>query len=115
VQAYRGFESLPLRHPARLGIVGLMIQSLVGSIPSIAQQLPRGAVAVLEAQVDGDFNGWQAETIIKLMNGEVWQQTEYHYDYHYACMPKVLIYSSGGAYKMKMDGISRAIGVQRLR
>jgi hypothetical protein len=71
--------------------------------------------AALETQVDGDFKGWEGETVIKLMNGQVWQQTEYHYEYHYAYMPKVLIFSSGGAYKMKVDGTSRAIGVQRLR
>jgi hypothetical protein len=49
------------------------------------------------------------------MNGQIWQQTEYHYEYHYAYMPKVLVYPSGGGYKMKVDGTSQAIGVQRLR
>ena len=78
---------------------------------------PGGAVAATaaETQVDGDFNGWEGETVIKLMNGQVWQQTEYHYEYRYAYMPKVLIFSSGSGYKMKVDGTSRAIGVQRLR
>jgi hypothetical protein len=70
---------------------------------------------VVETQVDGEFNGWEGETIIKLMNGQVWKQTEYHYEYHYAYMPKVLVYPSGGGHKMKVDGSSKAIGVQRLR
>ena len=65
--------------------------------------------------MDGDFNGWQGETIIKLVNGQIWRQAEYHYEYHYAYMPKVLLYSSGGSYKMRVDGTSRPIGVQRLR
>jgi hypothetical protein len=55
----------------------------------------RLAEATLETQVDGDFKGWEGETVVKLMNGQVWQQTEYHYEYHYAYMPKVLIFSSG--------------------
>ena len=81
---------------------------------------PRGttgatASAVIETQIDGDFEGWEGETIVKLMNGQIWQQTEYHYHYHYAFMPKVLIYRSGGGYKMKVDGVEKAVGVERLR
>jgi hypothetical protein len=51
---------------------------------------------VTESQIDGDFEGWEGETIVKLTNGQIWQQTEYHYEYHYAFMPEVLIYPSGG-------------------
>lgn len=74
----------------------------------------RGSSAV-ETQVDGEFNGWEGETIVKLMNGQIWQQTEYHYEYHYAYMPKVLVYPSGGGFKMQVDGTSQAVGVERLR
>jgi hypothetical protein len=80
----------------------------------------RGVAAtpsVIETEIDGDFSGWEGETIVKLMNGQIWQQTEYHYHYHYhyAFMPKVLIYRSGGGYKMKVDGVDKAVGVSRLR
>ena len=70
---------------------------------------------MVESQIDGDFNGWEGETIVKLMNGQIWQQTEYHYEYHYAYMPNVLVYPSGGGYKMKVDGTDEAVGVQRLK
>ena len=52
---------------------------------------------------------WEGETIVKLMNGQIWQQTEYHYDYHYAYMPNVLVYRPGGGYKMKVDGTEEAV------
>jgi hypothetical protein len=71
--------------------------------------------SVVETQIDGEFNGWEGETIIKLMNGQIWQQTEYHYEYRYAYMPKVLVYPSGGGYKIRVEGTSKPIGVQRLR
>jgi hypothetical protein len=29
---------------------------------------------VIESQIDGDFEGWDGETIFKLTNGEIWQQ-----------------------------------------
>lgn len=70
---------------------------------------------VIESQIDGDFEGWEGETIIKLTNGQIWQQSEYHYEYHYAFRPEVLIYRSGGGYKMKVDGTDEAIGVVRLK
>jgi hypothetical protein len=53
------------------------------------------AGSVIESKVDGDFEGWEGETIIKLLNGQIWQQTEYYYHYHYAYMPDVLVYRSG--------------------
>lgn len=72
-------------------------------------------VGTIEAQVDGDFNGWEGQTIVKLMNGEIWQQTEFHYHYHYAFMPKVVIVKSGIGHKMIVDGVPKAIGVKRLK
>ncbi len=70
---------------------------------------------VIESKVDGDFEGFEGETIIKLMNGQIWQQLEYYYTYTYSFMPKVLIYKSGSSYKMKVDGVEKAVGVTRLK
>ena len=69
---------------------------------------------VVESQIDGDFEGFEGETIIKLMNGQIWQQSEYWYHYHYSFMPKVLIYKQGDMYKMKVDGVDKSVGVIRL-
>jgi len=85
------------------------------SAVSPSQPLRAVGTGVVETQVDGEFNGWEGETIVKLMNGQIWQQTEYHYEYHYAYMPSVLVYPSGGGYKMKVDGTDQPVGVQRLR
>lgn len=76
---------------------------------------PSTAGSVIETKVDGDFEGWEGETIVKLMNGQIWQQTEYHYTYHYAYMPDVLIYKSGGSWKMKVEGVDKAVRVERLK
>lgn len=70
---------------------------------------------VIETQIDGAFKGWEGQTIVKLMNGQVWQQSEYYYHYHYSHMPKVMIFKSGVGYKMKVDGIERSVGVTQLR
>ena len=70
---------------------------------------------VIESKIDGDFEGWDGETVVKLMNGQIWQQTQYHYEYHYAFMPDVIIYKSGGRYKMLVDGTDEAVVVERLK
>ena len=40
---------------------------------SVARQPPSALPpqTVVESQIDGDFNGWEGETIVKLMNGQI--------------------------------------------
>lgn len=70
---------------------------------------------VLESQIDGDFEGWEGETIFKLTNGTIWQQASYDYTYHYAYMPHVIIYGKDGTYYMKVEDVEDVIAVKRLR
>lgn len=72
------------------------------------------SVGVIESKIDGDFNGWEGESIYKLINGQVWQQASYTYSYSYSFMPKVLIYQDGGRYFMQV-GDKKAVHVRRLR
>lgn len=75
----------------------------------------RGCSGAIESQIDGTFEGWSGETIFKLTNGQIWQQSSYAYTYHYAYRPDVVIYSGGGGCKMKVDGVSDSISVKRLK
>lgn len=69
----------------------------------------------IESQIDGSFKGWDGETVFKLTNGQVWQQSSYSYTYHYSYRPTVLIYPTDGGCKMKVDGVSDSIPVKRLK
>ncbi|CAA9293331.1 MAG: hypothetical protein AVDCRST_MAG77-4951 [uncultured Chloroflexi bacterium] len=69
---------------------------------------------VIETRMAGEFNGWEGETVFVLDNGQVWQQASYAYHYRYAYRPKVLIYPSGGVWRMQVEGVSSSIAVQRL-
>jgi hypothetical protein len=91
-----GATPAPARTPARVPVV----------LPS---------TDIIESNISGTFEGWKGETIFKLMNGEIWQQTEYWYEYHYAYSPRVLIIPSAGGYKAKVEGLNKAVGVTRLR
>ncbi len=70
--------------------------------------------AVIESTIDGEFQGWDGETIFKLVNGQIWQQSSYQYHYHYAYMPRVMIYRTDRGYKMKVDGVDASIYVKRI-
>lgn len=67
------------------------------------------------SRIDGVFEGWDGETIFKLMNGQIWQQSSYGFTFHYAYSPEVIIYPSGGRYKMHVDGVDDDIFVERLK
>jgi hypothetical protein len=60
--------------------------------------------------IDGSWNGWSGDTIVRMTDGSIWQQDEYHYGYHYAYRPTATI-SDG---RMQVNGMSRAVRVRRL-
>jgi len=68
-----------------------------------------------ESQVDGAFHGWDGHTVVRLTDGTIWLQREYYYEYHYAYRPRVIVYTASGGWKMQIEGVSRAVGVERLR
>jgi hypothetical protein len=93
-----------------------LICKLLNAVASPKNSLGAASTtSVIETQIDDDFEGWDGETIFKLSNGQVWQQAAYAYTYHYAYRPKVLIYLSGSAYRMKVEGVDSAILVKRLK
>lgn len=69
----------------------------------------------IESTIEGDFEGWEGETLFKLVNGQIWQQSAYAYTYHYAYRPKVVIINSGGGYMMKVDGVDSTVSVVRIK
>lgn len=72
-------------------------------------------ITVTESNIDGNFDGFKGDTIMKLTNGQIWQQSEYYYWYHYAYSPKVVIFETRYGYKMQVNGIKKQIGVIRLK
>ena len=70
---------------------------------------------VIESRIEGDFWGWEGQTIFKLANGQIWQQAAYGYRNHFIHSPQVLIYRAGSEYKMRVDGVDGEIAVRRLK
>jgi hypothetical protein len=76
---------------------------------------PSRTPEVIESEIDGEFHGWDGETVFKLANGQIWQQAEYDYDYEYAYRPEVTIYKTAGGYKMKVEDMEDTIYVKRIK
>jgi hypothetical protein len=70
---------------------------------------------VIETTIDGEFKGWDGSTIFKMTNGQIWQQSEYAYMYHYAYRPSVTIYESKDGIKMKVEDVDELITVKKLK
>ena len=64
----------------------------------------------MRKQIEGEWNGWNGDTIVKLTDGSVWRQEEYLYEYRYSYRPYVTLAGN----TMHVDGMSRGIRVRRI-
>ena len=100
---------MPAQKPAALAVMLAFLAVVTASVPAKARQ-------AYEGQISGEFKGWDGDTIYKLMDGHIIQQSEYHYHYHYAYAPKVIIYQSSGGYKIHVeDDDDQDIGIRILK
>ena len=73
------------------------------------------ARVVTEDVIVSDFSGFDGETKVEFQNGEIWQQTEYKYEYHYAYRPEAAVIDGINGTVLYVDGMSSPIAVRRLR
>lgn len=77
--------------------------------------IPMASGGVIEDYIEGEFKGFEGGRVFKLRNGGVWQQEEFHFEYHYAYAPKVLIMSLKEGIVMKVEGLDKTVRVRQLR
>ena len=61
--------------------------------------------------VEGAWEGWAGQTIVRLTDGSVWQQCEYYYEYKYAYRPEVTLHGS----HMLVRDMHKAVSVRRVQ
>jgi hypothetical protein len=77
---------------------------------------PRSSCSpAIESHIDGDIEGWDGETIFKLDNGQIWQQSVYAYRYFYAYHPEITIFETSGGCRMKVEDQSETVIVNRIK
>lgn len=78
--------------------------------------VPRSSCSpAVESAISGEVKGWDGETIFKLDNGQIWQQSEYDYTYFYEYHPDVTIYETTGGCRMKVEDESDTVLVKRIK
>ena len=74
------------------------------------------ALDQIESQIMGEFEGWDARTIFRLTNGQVWQVTDDSTAAYALRNPKVTIRRGMfSAFYLEVDGAKRSPRVKRLR
>ena len=64
---------------------------------------------VADAQIRGNFTGWDGHSRYELLNGQVWEQTNYKYQYCFSHQPSAVICDVGGRYVMQVCGTSAVV------
>ncbi len=71
--------------------------------------------SIIESRVDGQWGGWNGETVVKLANRQVWIQDEYRWIYWYRYRPRVMVVRKRGVWQMQVEGRDEWVRVRRLR
>lgn len=90
----------------------MVFSVLLLSHASFAISSPEYAI---ESQISGEFKGWEGETVVILINGQIWKQSDCLYWYHYWFMPSVIVYKTRSGWKMSVEGIPQSVHVMRLK
>lgn len=70
---------------------------------------------VLEGKIVSDFVGFDGQSRFEFQNGQIWEQAEYKYSYHYAYMPNALIINGLNGYQLRVEGMDEPVRVRRIK
>jgi hypothetical protein len=67
-----------------------------------------------ESSIAGRFDGWNGDTVVRLLDGTRWRQVDGAVVVHHAFMPPVTVYRSGRMHRMRIEGLGRSVSVEPL-
>ena len=67
-----------------------------------------------ESSIAGRFDGWNGDTVVRLLDGTRWRQVDGAVVVHHAFMPPVTVYRSGTIHRMRIEGVGRSVSVEPL-
>jgi hypothetical protein len=80
-----------------------------------AQNLSKSGSTVILSSIDGSWDGWSGDTIVRLLNGQIWEQVGASLSLSLGLGNEVFIYESSGRFFMMVDGETEAVAVERLK
>lgn len=91
-------------------------RNLVIQVEGVPVIVPVQEVGCLEEGVIvSDFNGYDGQSVFQFENGNVWQQAEYKYNYHYAYRPDALVVDGINGPELHVEGMEETVRVRWLR
>lgn len=60
-----------------------------------------------------DFNGFDGDARFEFQSGQVWEQTEYKYKYHYAHRPPAMVVNGINGVVLHVEGMDESVRVRR--
>ena len=97
---------------SRTQLVSVFLSSMI-IVASFSNEVAQGAV--IQSTITSKFEGFDHGNIYELQNGQIWKQTEFYIWIYTWIGPKVTIFPDGAGYKMKVDGISHPVKVERIK
>lgn len=71
--------------------------------------------SVIESNIDGEWNGWDGDTVVKLTNGQIWEQSDSHLSLSLGFRNNVLLFQKSGIWYMQVEDEGEAVAVTRLK
>lgn len=68
----------------------------------------------MTSRIDGEFRGWDGDTLFRLENGQVWEQIGSERVFFRAYRPEVTITREMFGYRMSVEGINARVQVKRI-
>lgn len=62
----------------------------------------------------GHFDGWKGDTVIELMNGQKWRQSNREYLIYHFYMPNCKIWEHDSKYFLQMEDVDEMIEVNQV-
>ncbi len=94
----------------------VVAKSEVEKFGLVDKAVKKDELDVVESTIPGSFEGWEATTVFRLANGQVWRVSDDSAKLHYVDNPKVKITRGAfGAFYMEIQGTKIAPRVKRLQ
>ena len=70
---------------------------------------------IVSGNLEGSLYGFEGGRIFKFTNGQIWEQAEYKYFYHYVYRPFAQIIEDGGNNYLRVEGMRDQVLVKKVR
>ena len=68
----------------------------------------------INSRIDGEFKGWDGDSIYKLEDGSKWKLASYLYTYNYSTRPNATVWKDGSRYFLTVDSMTERVEITKV-